>query len=67
MGLAPTQRRASAVSLSLVVNGLLPAPQHPNVNYRAQKKKRGSLPFTTGQVYSVKTNGCGSLGFQSQE
>ena len=31
------------------------------------QKKRGCLPFTMGQVHSLKTNGWESLGFQSQE
>lgn len=66
MSLAETQQVASAVSLSPAVNGLVLAPLHPNVNYRAQKK-RGCLPFTMGQVHSLKTNGWESLGFQSQE
>lgn len=39
MSLAETQQAASAVSPSPVLNGLLLAPLHPNVNYRAQKKK----------------------------
>lgn len=51
MSLAKTQRVASAESLSAVVNGLLLAPPHPNVNYRARGGwggggGRGCLPFT---------------------
>lgn len=41
MSLAETQRTASAVSPSAVVNGLVLAPLHPNVNYWAQKEERG--------------------------
>lgn len=41
MSLAKTQQAASAVSLSPVLNGLLLAPLHLNVNYRAHKKKEG--------------------------
>lgn len=40
MSLAETQRAASAVSPGPVVNGLVLAPLHPNVNYVAQKKKK---------------------------
>lgn len=51
MSLAKTQRAASAVSLSPVVNGLVLAPLHPNVNYWAQKKRvsafyNGPSPFS---------------------
>lgn len=51
MSLAGTQREASAVSLSPVVNGLVLAPLHSNVNYRAQKKRvsafhNGPRPFS---------------------
>lgn len=71
MSLAETQRAASAVSLNAVVNGLVLAPLHPNVNYRGTKKKKereeGVLPFTMGQVLSLKTNGWESLGLQPQE
>lgn len=40
MSLAETQRAASAVSLNAVVNGLVLAPLHPNVNYRGTKNKK---------------------------
>lgn len=70
MSLAETQLVASAVSPSAVVNGLLLAPLHPNVNYRAQKKKKKKEGVCLSQwakpILLKQTLG-ESLGFQSQE
>lgn len=38
MSLAETQRAPSAVSQSAVVNGLVPAPLNPNVNYGKEER-----------------------------
>lgn len=56
MSLARAQR-ASAVSLSLLFNGLLLAPLHPNVNYRAKRKRGVSLSQQAKSILFKQTAG----------
>lgn len=67
MSLAETQPAASAVSLSPVGEWARSCSAASECELQGTQKKRGCLPFTMGQVHSLKTNGWESLGFQSQE
>lgn len=67
MSLAVTQQTASTVSQSAVVNGLVLAPLHPNVNYEAQKNRKGVCLSQWARLVPHRTDVMGSLRFASQE